>query len=90
MPTASAATAEDIVVECGVCYTYKLARAGAAGQEATVSFPDVRCESDLCGRAYHASCLIEWLVAIPTTRKSFGQIFGHCPYCQSSISLSIV
>ncbi len=49
--------------------------------------PDVcRCESGTCGRPFHSQCLSEWLAAVPTTRRSFGMLFGTCPYCSHPIT----
>lgn len=86
LPVSSATATDEVTVECGVCYTYKLPK--GVGEPGEFLTPDFRCEADACGRAFHTSCLVEWLTAIPTTRKSFGMLFGQCPYCQQTINIT--
>jgi hypothetical protein len=31
------------------------------------------------------ACLVEWLRVLPSTRQSFGTLFGVCPYCSTQI-----
>jgi len=77
-PVKGKATAEDISVECGICYSYKLDNA----------IPDRVCDNPKCGRPYHRNCLYEWLRSIPSSlvRQSFNTIFGVCPYCSYHIT----
>jgi hypothetical protein len=49
--------------------------------------PDVNCNNGPCSRPFHRTCLLEWLQAVPTTRKSFNMLFGQCPFCDSSIAV---
>ena len=49
--------------------------------------PDASCPNPQCARPYHARCLREWLLSVSTSRKSFGVIFGECPYCSSPITV---
>ncbi|CAK4134703.1 unnamed protein product [Aphanomyces euteiches] len=72
----TAVAAEALAQECGICYTHRL----------DDRIPDRVCESVNCARPFHDSCLVEWLQSIPTSRKSFGTIFGSCPYCREPIS----
>lgn len=48
--------------------------------------PDQICSNPKCSKMYHLSCLVEWLQSLPTSKSSFGTVFGKCPYCQESIS----
>jgi E3 ubiquitin-protein ligase FANCL len=66
----------DLGVECAICYTYRLEQ----------ETPDIACENEKCHRVFHCSCLSEWLRSLPTSRTSFGTIFGACPQCQEPIS----
>lgn len=50
------------------------------------SIPDILCENVCCHRSYHVICLSQWLQGLPTASRSFGTIFGHCPYCFVPIS----
>jgi E3 ubiquitin-protein ligase FANCL len=50
--------------------------------------PSVTCPAALCGRAFHAACLAEWLGALPSSRRVFDTIFGSCPFCQGPIGVS--
>ena len=65
--------------ECGVCYTYKL----------DGRFPDQICPNAPCSRAFHTSCLEQWLQALPDTRRAFGTLFGSCPYCEEPIAIKL-
>lgn len=50
--------------------------------------PNVTCPAALCGRAFHAACLAEWLGSLPSSRRVFDTIFGSCPFCQGPIGVS--
>jgi len=50
------------------------------------SIPDILCENVRCHRSFHVICLSQWLQGLPTASRSFGTIFGHCPYCFVPIS----
>lgn len=69
---------EDFSLECGVCYSYKLENG---------EIPTKSCEHAPCGRSFHFTCLHEWLRSLPSSRMSFGTIFGTCPYCTSPITV---
>jgi len=56
----------------------KKAEAGKEGDE----LPDIYCA---CGRQYHPSCLLEWCRS-GTGRVVMNRVYGHCPYCEKSIS----
>lgn len=72
------------LAECGVCYAYALdSGAGAA------RVPDQACANPRCHRVYHHGCLLEWVQSVPTSRKSFGSIFGSCPYCCEPMSVKL-
>lgn len=72
-------TQEDMTLECGICYAYRLEDA----------VPDVLCDLAECSKPYHRACLVEWLRALPDTRESFGTITGNCVYCEETISVSV-
>lgn len=69
---------EDQSMECTICYCRLLD--GAA--------PDVTCEQPQCAKVFHKACLLEWLQALPTTRRSFSTFFGECPYCATGLSVT--
>ncbi|RHY33091.1 hypothetical protein DYB32_001865 [Aphanomyces invadans] len=78
-PSRRTAAKETFAQECGICYTHRL----------DSQIPNRVCDSKNCARSFHDSCLLEWLQAIPTSRKSFGTIFGSCPYCREPISTKV-
>lgn len=78
--------------ECGICYSIESPDDGEGGgnKHPNGSGPlptDVICSNEHCARLYHRSCLVGWLQAVPSSRTSFGTIFGACPYCSESISV---
>lgn len=67
----------ELSMECGVCYSYRLA-------DAT---PDRVCDNPKCARPFHRQCLFEWLKGVPTSMpQSFNTVFGACPYCSEPIT----
>lgn len=76
-PSPQESAKEDFAAECGICYAYKLGE----------HVPDAFCDNPQCRRAYHASCLYEWLHALPTSKISFETLFGDCPYCGQVLSV---
>lgn len=72
--------------ECGICYAVDSPEELNSGSGATY-WPDQICVNDRCAKKYHKSCLVGWLQSIPSSRTSFGTIFGVCPYCSESISV---
>lgn len=73
--------------ECAVCYVYNI-NTGDKMNGQSDELPDVKCSNTSCARSYHRSCLIEWLQSLPGSKTSFGRVFGSCPYCYESISVS--
>lgn len=63
--------------------------AEVSGSGLTTVVPDQACPNTKCGKMYHAECLIDWLQSLPTTKSSFGTVFGTCPYCSELISVRI-
>lgn len=55
----------------------------------SISVPDQACGNTKCCKIYHFSCLVDWLQALPSSKTSFGTLFGSCPYCQESLSVRI-
>jgi E3 ubiquitin-protein ligase FANCL len=95
LPSPLTSSKSDYLVECGICYTHRfptedvMADDGSMPQEEG-SLPDVKCSNATCNRHYHESCLFEWLHSLPTAKNSFERIFGSCPYCCDTISVSTV
>jgi len=89
----------DFASECGICYSYRLRKvrknnengesSSSSSSSGAASYtPDVSCENKKCGRPFHSKCLAEWLQSIPSVRRSFGTLFGSCPYCSTAIAVS--
>lgn len=68
---------EDLSVECGICYAYRLAGC----------VPELTCDDPRCRQTFHCDCLYEWLRSDPTSRISFNMVFGECPYCSKPITM---
>jgi E3 ubiquitin-protein ligase FANCL len=77
--------------ECGICYSVDIPEISDGVTEAigdnAVHPPDQVCMNEKCAKRFHRSCLVGWLQSIPSSRTSFGTIFGACPYCSESISV---
>jgi len=69
---------------CGICYCVRLPVDGGKGRS---TLPDCVCNNTKCAKAFHPSCLQEWLQALPTTRHTLDSMFGDCPYCGESVSV---
>lgn len=76
---------ESFLLECGICYSYTHTHDAGAGGSSN-SIPDQACPNAKCGRVYHNSCLVDWLQSVPSSRSSFGTVFGSCPYCGEWLS----
>ena len=57
--------------------------------DTAVSVPDQACGNSRCSKIYHFSCLVDWFHSLPSSKTSFGTLFGSCPYCQEAISVRI-
>jgi E3 ubiquitin-protein ligase FANCL len=75
---------EDTSVDCAICYCGELI------VDTVAELPTEPCETKVCGRFYHSSCLREWLKSLPTVRISFDRVIGACPYCQEPISVALM
>ena len=53
------------------------------------NLPDQLCSNPKCNRVYHTDCLIQWLQALPSTRSSYGTLFGVCPYCTEGLAVKV-
>jgi E3 ubiquitin-protein ligase FANCL len=75
---------QDPSVDCAICYCRELI------VDELAELPTELCETKVCGRFYHSSCLREWLKSLPTARISFDRVIGACPYCQEPISVVLM
>lgn len=41
----------------------------------------VSCLNSKCDKLYHTECALSWLTSLPNVKRSFGTLFGKCPYC---------
>jgi len=80
-PSPQTTQKSDFMVECGICYSYRIG-------ERQQMLPDKTCDNPKCARPFHRNCLYEWLKGLTTSRQSFDTIFGTCPYCSNPISIS--
>ncbi|CAN6450657.1 unnamed protein product [Victoria cruziana] len=88
LPAAPSAMDDHPQIDCGICYAYYLPEDSELGVERG-NMPDYVCENERCGRAFHIICLRDWLQSITTTRKSFGALYGNCPYCSEPVAVKI-
>jgi len=66
LPGKEAAATEDRTnTGCGICYALRMKG----------DIPNILCPHASCNKAFHESCLVEWLRVLPTTRQSFGTLF---------------
>ncbi|KAL4238304.1 hypothetical protein ACF0H5_003016 [Mactra antiquata] len=79
-PSPTNTSKEEFSTECGICYSYRM----------DTEIPDEVCNDARCAQAFHTSCLIEWLRALPNCRQSFNTIFGNCPYCEKAMTVKMV
>jgi E3 ubiquitin-protein ligase FANCL len=91
-PSPSTTKKEDYSADCCICYTYRLASSSSSssndsGDATAGAIPDRLCDNAKCRRAFHPTCLLEWLRGLPDSRTSFGTTFGACPYCSADISV---
>lgn len=92
LPSRLSTVKGDFLVECGICYTHRLPAEDTMADDDTPSeegaLPDVKCSNATCNKHYHDACLFEWLHSLPTAKNSFDRIFGSCPYCCETVSVS--
>ncbi|CAL8462800.1 g2333 [Coccomyxa elongata] len=93
LPTRSTSALDDISGDCCICYAYRHRRAPAdqpsSGGDSHGEVPDQSCGNPQCARLFHRSCIREWLLALPTSRRSFNTLFGECPYCSQPITVTV-
>jgi E3 ubiquitin-protein ligase FANCL len=77
----NASQKDEVVQECGICYVFRL----VAPETKTAELPDELCAN--CARPFHRSCIIGWLRALPSTKRSFKLMVGECPYCGENITV---
>lgn len=81
--------------ECGICYTHSISAShtaagddrGSSGSKDRSLFPDQMCPNPKCSKMYHHVCILDWFQSLPSSRISFGKMFGQCPYCNESITI---
>jgi len=78
-PSPQTTQKQDVLVECGICYSYRT-------EDSVV--PDRVCDYSKCARPFHKTCLYDWLKSLSTSHQSYDTIFGTCPYCTNTISVS--
>ena len=88
---------DDYSVECGICYTYSISvsadadfmemASGGGDASSRALIPDQICSNSKCSKMFHHSCLLDWLQSLPSSRCSFGKIFGTCPYCNEPMTV---
>jgi len=66
---------DEFNLSCSICMEYHLEGVS----------PNYHCAN--CHRPFHRSCLIEWLLSLPTTQSAFNQLYGTCIYCQEKIAV---
>ena len=62
----------------------------SGGADVQFNLPDQLCSNPKCNRVFHTVCLVQWLQALPSTKSSFGTLFGVCPYCSDALAVKIV
>lgn len=48
----------------------------------------ISCLNSRCRKLYHKECVNSWLKSLPGVKRSFGTIFGTCPYCADILEVS--
>ncbi len=76
LPQHTQVNQDAFALECGICWSYLLEGHGP---------PSWLCPHARCRRAYHASCLVDWLQTLSTTRIQFQTCYGTCPNCSEKI-----
>lgn len=81
------ADTELYITECGICYAFSNTDYGAT--ETAEGMPDFVCSNEKCSKMFHKRCIVEWLHAVPSSKSSFGTLFGNCPYCNEWLGVKI-
>lgn len=84
-------------VECAICFTHqetplhtRKRKMGVTAQDSSVACERhpavdehhcISCLNPKCGKVFHTECAKNWLYSLPSVKKSFGTMFGKCPYC---------
>jgi E3 ubiquitin-protein ligase FANCL len=61
----------------------------SAPSTAVAVIPDQTCPTAQCGKQFHRMCLVDWLRSVPSTKTSFGTLFGGCPYCGGEVAVDM-
>lgn len=83
---------EEEDVSCAICYSVEdpeAASGAGTGTAGCSSYPDQICPNSKCSRHYHRGCLTSWMQSLPSSRMSFGTLFGSCPYCSENMSINL-
>lgn len=47
----------------------------------------ISCLNPKCDKLYHTQCAKSWLHSLPSVKRSFGTMFGKCPYCSDVLEV---
>lgn len=82
--------------ECAICFTLhelpaKKRKLSITGKDFSVTAGEghpainehsfISCLNPKCDKGFHSECAKNWLYSLPSVKKSFGTMFGKCPYC---------
>ena len=62
---------------------------GSAARPVPGEVPAETCGNPKCAKKFHKWCLFNWLVSLPTTKRSFGLLFGKCPFCTEPLNIRV-
>lgn len=91
MQDADDADGDDGMMNCAICYSYKLlSENNTGGGKEGENAPEEYCDNPSCGKPFHKSCLAEWLRSDASTKQAFDMLYGACPYCGAPVSVDMM
>jgi len=45
------------------------------------------CSNQQCDQVFHRECAKSWLLSLSDVKKSFGVLYGTCPYCSNVLEV---
>lgn len=91
------------LVECAICYcsqstTEKESEEPSAKKrrrdddtpvhDSSISSDEhITCLNQQCDKMFHRECAKSWLLSLSDVKKSFGVLFGTCPYCSNVLEV---